>query len=63
MNQPPNPCFCCDEPINPIGKRFVATFYGQQREVCDDCAEGIHDGAEVLERNGVKGEHASQSRP
>jgi hypothetical protein len=58
MNAPtPLPCYVCNDPIQPSKRRLVATFEGQQRDICRDCAVGIHDGSAVLDRLGVIGEY------
>ena len=49
-------CYTCNEEIPPDSKRYVGTFYGHPKDVCFDCAVGIHNGNEILQKLGVSGE-------
>jgi hypothetical protein len=43
-------------------KRIVATFEGSQRDLCEDCAEGIYYGNEILGKVGIVGEALKTDR-
>ena len=58
----PYPCYTCDDPITEAQNRIVATFEGSQRDLCEDCAEGIYYGNEILGKVGVSGEAIKTER-
>ena len=49
-------CYTCKKQNDPNAKLYSATFYGEQQFICPDCAEGIHNGLEILTGLGVSGE-------
>jgi hypothetical protein len=58
----PYPCYTCTDPIPETQKRIVATFEGSQRDLCENCAEGIYYGNEILGKVGVSGEAIKTER-
>jgi hypothetical protein len=58
----PYPCYTCGDPITDGQNRILATFEGSQRDLCEDCAEGIYYGNEILGKVGVSGEAIKTER-